>query len=465
MKPDLGKVLIVDDEANIRNALAKLLTRSGYTVKSAANVAEGLAMLESNPFDIVLTDLRMSGDGGLELLREVKRRDSRVEVIVMTAYGTVETAVQAMKEGSYDYIEKPINVDRLPLLLQRALERRALAEDNVRLRTVVSAREEYGNLVGRSEKITQLYGLIEMVAPTQATVLIQGESGVGKELIARALHLRSSRASGPMISLNCGAIPESLLESELFGFERGAFTGADTARPGKIEMADRGTLFLDEVGEMNAKTQVELLRVLESRELRRLGGSKTIAVNIRIIAATNKTLADEVTAGRFREDLFYRLNVVPIKVPPLRERTADIPVLIARFLQEFGKSYGRPAKRLARDASEILLQHRWPGNVRELRNLMERLTVTVNDTVVRIEDLPEEYRPAGRPVPIIPIRLGETLEKVEETVIRRTLAELTSHRERAATILGISPRSLHYKLRQYGIADSEDAAGSEADSQ
>lgn len=465
MKPDSGKVLIVDDEANIRNALAKLLAKSGYAVKSAANVAEGLAMLDSNPFDLVLTDLRMAGDGGLELLREVKRRDSRVEVIVMTAYGTVETAVQAMKEGAYDYIEKPVNVDRLPLLLQRALERRSLAEDNKRLRAVVSAREEYGNLVGRSEKITQLYGLIEMVAPTQATVLIQGESGSGKELIARALHLRSSRASGPMISLNCGAIPESLLESELFGFERGAFTGADTARPGKIEMADRGTLFLDEVGEMNAKTQVELLRVLESREFRRLGGSKAIAVNIRIIAATNKTLSEEVAAGRFREDLFYRLNVVPIKAPPLRERTADIPVLIARFLQEFGKSYGRPPKRLAREASEVLLQHRWPGNVRELRNLMERLTVTVNDTVVRMEDLPEEYRPAGRPAATIPIRLGETLEKVEETVIRRTLAELTSHRERAATILGISPRSLHYKLRQYGIADSEDAAGSEADSQ
>jgi DNA-binding NtrC family response regulator len=466
MKPDPCKVLIVDDEANIRNALAKLLAKSGYSVKSAANVAEGLAMLESNAFDIVLTDLRMAGDGGLELLREVKRRDSRVEVIVMTAYGTVETAVQAMKEGAYDYIEKPVNVDRLPLLLQRALERRSLAEDNVRLRAVVSAREEYGNLVGRSEKITQLYGLIEMVAPTQATVLIQGESGSGKELIARALHLRSTRASGPMISLNCGAIPESLLESELFGFERGAFTGADTARPGKIEMADRGTLFLDEVGEMNAKTQVELLRVLENREFRRLGGSKTIAVNIRILAATNKTLAEEVAAGRFREDLFYRLNVVPIKAPPLRERTADIPVLIARFLQEFGKSYGRPPKRLAREASEVLLQHRWPGNVRELRNLMERLTVTVNDTIVRMEDLPEEYRPAGRPAPTIPIRLGETLEKIEETVIRRTLAELTSHRERAATILGISPRSLHYKLRQYGIADSEDAAaGSEGDSQ
>lgn len=463
MKPELGKILVVDDEANIRSALAKLLAKCGYAVKSAASVAEGLAMFESSSFDAVLTDLRMSGEGGLELLREIKRRDASIEVIVMTAYGTVETAVQAMKEGAYDYIEKPVNLDRLPLLLQRALERRSLAKENVRLRTVVSTREEYGNLVGRSEKITQLYEMIEMVAPTAATVLIQGESGVGKELIARALHLRSARATGPLISLNCCAIPETLLESELFGFERGAFTGADSARPGKIEMADHGTLFLDEVGEMNAKTQVELLRVLESRELRRLGGSRMIAVNIRIIAATNKTLADEVAAGRFRGDLFYRLNVVPIKVPPLRERVSDIPILIARFLEEFGKSYARPAKRLAREAREILLQHRWPGNVRELRNLMERLTVTVNETVVRLEDLPDEYRPAGRAAPTVQIRLGEPLEKVEETIIRRTLAEVTSHRERAASILGISPRSLHYKLRQYGIAEPGDGAVSEAE--
>jgi DNA-binding NtrC family response regulator len=451
-----AKILIVDDEANIRNALAKLLTKTGFTVKSAANSQEALAMLRSGQFDVVLTDLRMPAEDGLQLLREIKRRESAIEVVMMTAYGTIETAVQAMREGAYDYIEKPINMDRLPLLLGRAAERRALAEDNVRLRQVVSAREEYGNLVGRSEKITKLYELIEMVAPTAATVLIQGESGVGKELIARALHLRSLRSAGPLISLNCGAIPESLLESELFGFEKGAFTGADSVRHGKIEMADRGTLFLDEVGEMNPKTQIELLRVLESRELRRLGGSKVVSVDIRVIAATNKTLADEVAADRFREDLFYRLNVVPVKVPPLRERAEDIPILIGRFLQEFAQSYHRTPKRLAKDASEVLLRHRWPGNVRELKNLMERLTVTVNDTVVRLEDLPEEYRPAHRSPPTISITLGDTLDKVEETVIRRTLAEVTSHRERAAAVLGISARALHYKIRRFGIADVGD---------
>jgi DNA-binding NtrC family response regulator len=459
-----ARILVVDDEANIRNALAKLLTKSGHSVKPAASGQEALAMLRSNSFDIILTDLRMPGEDGLQLLREIRKREPAIEIIVMTAYGTIETAVQAMREGAYDYIEKPVNMERLPLLLDRAAERRALAEDNVRLRKVVSAREEYGNLVGRSEKITKLYELIEMIAPTAATVLIQGESGVGKELIARALHLRSPRASGPMISLNCGAIPESLLESELFGFERGAFTGADSMRHGKIEMADRGTLFLDEVGEMNPKTQIELLRVLESRELRRVGGSKTIAVDIRVIAATNKILADEVAAGRFREDLFYRLNVVPIKVPPLRDRTEDIPILISRFLQEFASSYHRTPKRLARDAAEALMRHRWPGNVRELKNLMERLTVTVNGAVVSLEDLPDEYRPAAGFLPTISIILGETLEKVEEIVIRRTLAEVTNHRERAAAILGISPRSLHYKLRRYGLTDGESETG-ETDTQ
>jgi transcriptional regulator with PAS, ATPase and Fis domain len=266
-----------------------------------------------------------------------------------------------------------------------------------------------------------------------------------------------------MIALNCGAIPESLLESELFGFERGAFTGADRPRQGKIELADRGTLFLDEVGEMNPKTQIELLRVLECRELRRLGGSKTIAIDIRVIAATNKILSDEVAAGRFREDLFYRLNVVPIRVPALRERTEDIPILTNRFLQEFGSGYNRTPKRLTREAGELLLRHRWPGNVRELKNLMERLTVTVNDTVVQVEDMPDEYRPAVRSTATISVVLGDTLEKVEEIVIRRTLAELTSHRERAAAILGISPRALHYKLRRIGLGDGEGHGGEDGE--
>lgn len=449
-----GNILVVDDEANIRTALAKFLAKLGHTVKTAAAAPEALEILRHGRFQIVISDLRMPGEDGLQLLRQVKTVDPLIDVIMMTAYGTIESAVEAMKYGAYDYIEKPINQERLPILLSRVLEKQSLAEDNLRLRKVISAREEYGNLVGKSQKIAKLYEMIEMLAPTPATVLIQGESGVGKELIARAIHQRSPRASGPLISLNCGAIPESLLESELFGFEKGAFTGADSARQGKIEMADRGTLFLDEVGEMNPKTQIELLRVLESRELRRLGGAKLIKVDIRIVAATNKTLYEEVSAGRFREDLFYRLNVVPVKVPPLRERLDDLPLLADRFLQEFGAAYSRPAKRLTRDAVETLLRHAWPGNVRELKNLMERLTVLTNETLVRTEDLPDEYRPVQPSQRTILVPLGEPLEKVEELLIRRTLAEITSHRERAAAILGISPRALHYKLRRMGI-DSE----------
>ncbi len=458
-----GRILVVDDEANIRSALAKLLSKLGHRVESAGSTQQALQLLQPGRFEVVLTDLKMPGMDGLSLLRRIKERDRSVEVIVMTAYGTVETAVEAMRQGAYDYIEKPIDQERLPILIDRVLERRQLAEDNFRLRAVVRAKEEFGGLIGKAESMTRLYQLIEAVAPTPATVLIQGESGVGKELIARAIHERSQRGNGPLISLNCGAIPESLLESELFGFEKGAFTGADAPRPGKIEMADKGTLFLDEVGEMNSKTQIELLRVLETKELRRLGGSKLISVDLRVVAATNKKLAEEVAAGRFREDLYYRLNVVPIFVPPLRERRPDIPLLADRFLQEFAATYQRPRKRLDRAVLEILTGLDWPGNVRELRNLMERLTVTVNDTIIRVDDLPEEYRPA-RPAPrSIEIPIGQPLSAVEELVIRKTLAEVTSHREKAAKILGISPRALHYKLRRYGITAGEDSRVSAQD--
>jgi DNA-binding NtrC family response regulator len=450
-----GRILVVDDEANIRGALAKLLSKLGHSVESAGSAQEALQLLQPGRYRVVLTDLKMPDVDGLSLLRQIKVVDRAVEVIVMTAYGTVETAVEAMREGAYDYIEKPINQERLPILVDRVLEKQELAEDNLRLRTVVKAKDEFGGLIGKSESMTRLYQLIEAVAPTPATVLIQGESGVGKELIAHAIHQRSQRAGGPLVSLNCGAIPESLLESELFGFEKGAFTGADAARQGKIEMSHKGTLFLDEIGEMNSKTQIELLRVLETKELRRLGGSKLISVDLRVVAATNKKLSDEVVAGRFREDLFYRLNVVPIFVPPLRDRREDIPLLAERFLYEFAASYHRPRKRLSREVIEVLMGFDWPGNVRELRNLMERLTVIVTGTLIRRDDLPEEYRATDISQRHMEIPIGEPLSRVEEIVIRKTLAEVTSHREKAARILGISPRALHYKLHRYGISDED----------
>jgi DNA-binding NtrC family response regulator len=448
-----GRILVVDDEGNIRNALAKLLSKFGHEVFPAATAQEALQLLPSSKARVVLTDLRMPGMDGLSLLTEIKGIDPSVEVIVMTAFGSVDTAVEAMRQGAYDYIEKPINQERLPLVIDRALERQMLTEDNSRLRETVKTREEFGGLIGKAEAMTRLYELIEMVSPTRATVLILGESGVGKELIAQAIHQRGPRSREPLISLNCGAIPESLLESELFGFEKGAFTGADAARQGKIEMSDRGTLFLDEVGEMNPKTQIELLRVLETKELRRIGGTKVISVDLRVIAATNKKLSEEVAAGRFREDLFYRLNVVPLFVPPLRERREDIPMLAERFLEEFASTYHRPRKRLSRGVIELLMSLDWPGNVRELRNLIERLTVTISEIHIDEDDLPAEYRRTRSSRHILEIPLGETLEKVEALVIRKTLAEVTSHREKAALILGISPRALHYKLRRYGLLE------------
>ncbi len=450
-----GRILVVDDEANIRGGLTKLLAKLGHSVESAGSAAEALQLLRPGRFRIVLTDLKMPEMDGLTLLHRIKELDRSVEVIVMTAYGTVGTAVEAMREGAYDYIEKPIDQDRLPILIDRVLETQELAEDNLRLRAVVKASEEFGGLIGKADVMGKLYQLIEAVASTPATVLIQGESGVGKELIARAIHQRSRRADGPLVSLNCGAIPESLLESELFGFEKGAFTGATMARQGKIEMSDKGTLFLDEIGEMDPKTQIELLRVLETKEFRRLGGSRLVSVDLRVVAATNKKLADEVAAGRFREDLFYRLNVVPVFVPPLRSRREDIPLLAERFLQEFAASYQRPRKRLTRETLALLTGFDWPGNVRELRNLMERLTVTVSENVVRPDDLPDEYRPARPGVTTLEIPIGRHLNDIEEMVIRKTLAEVTSHREKAARILGISPRALHYKLRRYGMIDQD----------
>jgi DNA-binding NtrC family response regulator len=446
-----GEILVVDDEANLREALVKLLARAGHHVQAVGSAAEARELVRARRLQLVLTDLRLPGADGVSLLRDIKALDPAVEVIVMTAYGTIQTAVEAMREGAYDYVEKPLDQDRLLLVVERALERYALSEENTRLRRAVRTEIEYGGLIGKSAAMAPVYQFIEMVAPSNATVLLTGESGVGKELIARAIHQRSPRCQGPLISLNCGAIPETLLESELFGFEKGAFTGAYAARPGKIELSHGGTLFLDEVAEMSPKTQIDLLRVLETRELRRLGGARLIPVDIRVIAATNKNLAEAVAARTFREDLYYRLNVLPLRVPALRERVEDIPLLAEHFLEEFAETYRRPRKRLSRPALELLSAHPWPGNVRELRNLMERLTVTVEDTVIDPEDLPPEYRPARPPVRTIEVPLGTPLRKVEEMVIRRTLAEVTSHREKAARLLEISPRALHYKLRRYGI--------------
>ncbi|MFQ5898802.1 MAG: sigma-54-dependent transcriptional regulator [Candidatus Methylomirabilia bacterium] len=445
------RILVVDDEFNIRTALAKILEKAGHAVTTAESGDQALRLLHETPFDLVLTDLKMVGADGMDVLRAVRQRQPESEVVLLTAYGTIQSAVEATKIGAYEYLTKPADPERLVRIVAKALEYKALREEVRQLREQVSVREAFEHIVGRSLQMRKIYEQVRQVAPTLATVLISGESGTGKELVARAIHSRSSRKTGPFVTLNCGALPETLLESELFGYERGAFTGALTTKIGRIEQADGGTLLLDEVGEMSPKTQIGFLRVLQEREFRRLGGLGPITVDVRFIAATNKSLEEAVKAGTFREDLFYRLAVVPITLPPLRDRTEDIPRLATAFLRELSPQYERPEKSFSPAALQALREYAWPGNVRELRNLVERLVVTVQSRVIRPLHLPSTILTGERPERSITIPLGIPLHVVEEHLIRRTLSEITPHRERAAKILGISPRALHYKLRRYRI--------------
>jgi DNA-binding NtrC family response regulator len=446
-------ILVVDDEINIRNALVTILEKKGHQVRGAGSGEEALQCLADAPTDLVLTDLKMPGISGMEFLRRLKDKWLDTEVVVMTAFGSIDTAVEAMRLGAYDYLTKPIDRGRLIVVVQKALERHNLAFENKRLRDRLEARTRFAQLVGESAAMQQVYGLVEMVADSDVTVLLTGESGTGKELVARAVHHKSPRADGPFISLNCGALPENLFESELFGYDKGAFTGAITTKVGRFELADGGTILLDEIGELSLKSQVDFLRVLETKEFRRLGGTKLIKVDTRIIAATNRNLEEAVKQGNFREDLFYRLNVVPIKLPPLRDRGDDIPLLVATLLPEFCALHQRALKEVSREAMRLLRLYAWPGNIRQLRNLLERLVVTVREDVIQPEHMPEEIQASKEDVRTMVVTLGSPVEEIEKEVIRRTLAEVTNHREKAAKLLGISLRSLQYKIKEYGIRE------------
>jgi DNA-binding NtrC family response regulator len=456
-----ARILVVDDEKNIRTALATILRKEGYDAQAEGNPEIVADLVAAGHFNVVITDLKMQPRNGIEVLEDIRRRNPESEVVIMTAYATVETAVEAIKKGAYDYVTKPVDPERLKRVIEQILERQSLREENVALRRRLSLKDQYGRLIGASAQMRQIFRTIDGIATTPATVLISGESGTGKELVAKAIHERSPRGNRPFISINCGAIPETLLESELFGSDRGAFTGADRDRPGRIEMASGGTLFLDEVGEMSARTQVEFLRVLQERELRRLGGSRLINVDVRVIAATNKDLQDEIRQGRFREDLYYRLHVVPIHLPPLRERTSDIPLLVHAFSEEFCKAYEKTVKEYTAQSMDLLMKHPWPGNVRELRNVIERITLLVREDTIQPRHVQSIIGGMQERQDEVTIRLGTPLRVAEETLIRQTLERVTSHRERAAKLLGISPRALHYKLRRYGIDvnDSEETDG------
>ena len=446
-------ILVVEDEVNIRSALVTMLEKLGHRVSGAGTAEEALAFLEDSPADLVITDLRMPGLSGMEFLRRMKERWPETEAIVMTAFGSIDTAVEAMRRGAYDYLTKPIDRERFPVVVGKALERHVLAAENRQLRDRLETRTRFDQMVGESAPMQRVYSLVEMVAESDVTVLLTGESGTGKELVARAIHHKSSRANGPFVTLNCGALPENLFESELFGYEKGAFTGAMSNKMGRFELADGGALLLDEVGELSLKSQVDFLRVLETKEFRRLGGTKLIKVDTRIIAATNRNLEEAVKRGDFREDLYYRLNVVPIRLPPLRERGDDIPLLLDRFLDEFSAQHHRPPKEVSQEAMRLLRLYAWPGNIRQLRNLIERMVVTVKDPVIQPEHLPEEIQASKEDARTMVVTLGSSLEDIEREAIRRTLAEVTNHREKAAKLLGISLRALQYKIKEYGIRE------------
>ncbi|HTI99413.1 MAG TPA: sigma-54 dependent transcriptional regulator [Dongiaceae bacterium] len=453
-------ILVVDDERALGLGLQEALRREGYTVAVAHDGRTALELTERRLFNLVITDMKMPDLSGLELLKQVRERSRDTFFIVMTAFGTVESAVETMKEGAYDYLPKPIDVKRLRAVVEKALEFQSLVAENHELRLRIQKDGEPGVTRSQSEPMRAIERLIEEIAHSDVTVLIEGESGTGKELVARSIHLKSARADRPFISVNCAALQEQLLEAELFGHAKGAFTGAVANRPGRFQMADGGTLFLDEIGDLSPKGQGDLLRVLEDGCFRLVGGTELIRVNVRIITATNKKLQSEVAAGRFREDLFYRLQIVPIALPPLRERAEDIPLLISDFLLHFAAKHKRRRKTMSREALQLCQRFPWPGNIRQLRNMVERLVITCPDAVIEPNDLPDFLREHDRNAHHFTIRPGMTLAEVEKILIRQTLVHVSANREAAAAALGISRRTLQYKLKEYGLLKETPPAAS-----
>ncbi len=446
-----GKILIVDDEVGARSSLAEILRGEGYTVEAVGDGFKALGRLAEFGPDTVLTDLNMPGIDGVELLRKVKEQDTELPVVLMTAFGGVETAVAAMRDGAEDYLTKPLNIDELSIVLERCIERAKLRREAKDLRSQLRDRYSFDNIVGTSPEMQRVFKSISQVAPSRATVLLTGESGTGKELVAAAIHHHSPRAAGPFVRLHCAALAESLLESELFGHERGAYTGADRKREGRFEHANGGTLFLDEIGEISLATQVKLLRVLQEREFERVGGSQTIQVDVRVIAATNRDLKEMVAAGKFREDLYYRLNVINLTLPSLRQRPSDVPALAMHFLRHYAKENDKPVKTIGDEALTLIASYTWPGNVRELENVIERAVVLAEGDSILVQHLPPELGAAARRpgVPAIP---GATMDELERYAILKTMEAVGGSTSKAAEILGISVRKVQYKLQEYGAA-------------
>jgi len=452
-----GRVLIVDDEANARTALAELLRDEGYTVDTAPDGFKALPKVEEFAPDLLLTDLKMPGIDGIELMRKAREIDPDLASVVMTAHGTIDTAVGAMRQGAADYLTKPINVDELTIVIERVLERRRLVRETGRLRERLSERNRIDSIVGSSPPMLKVFETIVQVAPSRASVLLTGESGTGKELVAAALHEHSNRASGPFVKLHCAALAESLLESELFGHEKGSFTGAAGRRDGRFQQAHGGTLFLDEIGEISPGIQVKLLRFLQEREFERVGGNQTIKVDVRVVAATNRDLEQQVKEGRFREDLYYRLNVVSIEMPPLRTRPSDIPLLAMRFLQKYAAENEKTIHGFSDAALTALSHYAWPGNVRELENVVERAVVICRGDEIGVGDLSanvaKDISRSADGTPQIP---GASLAELERYAILRTLEHTGGSTSRAAAMLGISVRTIQYRLHEYAGATAKE---------
>ncbi|MBC7187464.1 MAG: sigma-54-dependent Fis family transcriptional regulator [Calditrichaeota bacterium] len=457
----MSRILVVEDNQTMREGIAQVLAKMGHQVLEAEDGQKGVEMALAQPCDLVITDYRLPGLDGIEVLRQVKRHAPASEVIVITAYGTIGLAVQAMQEGAADFITKPFSHEELRVkvekTLQRLEERRELervSAENLYLRQELEGRLNFGEIIGESAKMKEVYATVEKVAPTDATVLIYGESGTGKELIARAIHRASRRRDRPFVRVHCGALAEGVLESELFGHERGAFTGALRRKRGRFELAHTGSIFLDEVGDIPQATQLKLLRVLQEKEFERVGGEETLAVDVRIIAATNRDLAQLVREGKFREDLYYRLHIVPIYLPPLRARLEDVPALACHFLGRLAKELGKPGLSLDEAAMAQLCRYHWPGNVRELENVLERAAVLAERDTITVADLPPLSGPEGAVAELNAeggLELEPVLERIERTYLERALAMAGGVKTEAARLLGLKPSALYYKLAKYGL--------------
>jgi two-component system, NtrC family, response regulator PilR len=467
----MPSVLVIDDDETVRDVLKIFLQAKGFEVTATPDGQTGLDCFREGKYDAVLSDLVMPGVNGIEVLKGIVEQNTNTPVIMITAYGSVQTAVEAMKMGAFDYVTKPFVLDELHIILERAIGVSRLHRENLMLKMQLKKKYNFKGLIGDSHQMQKVYEMIEKIADTDSTVMITGESGTGKELVAKTIHFNSSRAQGPFVPLNCAAIPKDLLESELFGHEKGAFTGALSTRIGRFELAHNGTLFLDEIGELDPSLQVKLLRVLQEREFERVGGVKTIKVDVRILAATNKDLEKATKEGKFREDLFYRLNVIPLQLPPMRKRTEDIPLLMEHFVHEFSKKRKREPLKFPQEVMDCLMKYKWPGNVRELENLIERLTILSSGNVVVVSDLPEkilqfttpeiedsvhspevsEHREGYTALPAYGLDLNMHINNIEKNLILKALEKTGGVRSKAAGLLGLNRTTLIEKMKKMGI--------------